>query len=115
MKHLAFLLLASAAFAQARIENGVINGAAFRIDMPENWNGGLVVFCHGYNAKPVTYNDQKLRPELAVFVDQGYALVQSGYAAGGWAVREAATDTENLRRYFVGKYGKPKETFITGM
>ena len=37
-----------------------------------------------------------------------------GVAAGGWAIQEGAVDTESLRRYFVGKYGKPKETYITG-
>jgi alpha-beta hydrolase superfamily lysophospholipase len=45
---------------------------------------------------------------------QGYAVAQSGYATGGWAIQEAIVDTETLRRYFVAKYGKPKETYITG-
>ncbi len=93
---------------------GQLNGAQFRIDVPEHWNGGLVVYCHGYSAQPVTYKDDKLPPLFAVFTDQGYALAQSGYAAGGWAVQEAVTDTETLRRYFISKYGKPKETYITG-
>lgn len=100
--------------AAPRIETGAINGAAFRIDTPENWNGGLVVYCHGYNPAPVSYNDQKLAPFLQVFADQGYAVAQSGYAAGGWAIQEGIVDTESLRRYFVSKYGQPKETFITG-
>ena len=109
------VLLAFAGFAMAapKVEMGAINGAAYRIDIPDNWNGGLVVYCHGYNATPVKFGD-KLSPVLQPFVDQGYALAQSGYAAGGWAVQEAAVDTESLRRYFVEKYGKPKETFITG-
>jgi pimeloyl-ACP methyl ester carboxylesterase len=93
---------------------GEINGAKFRIDVPDNWNGGLVMYCHGYNAKPVTYDQPKLAPVLAVFVDQGYAVTQSGYAAGGWAIQEAVVDTENLRRYFVQKYGPVKETYVTG-
>jgi pimeloyl-ACP methyl ester carboxylesterase len=102
------------AFAAPRTETGEINGAKFRIDIPENWNGGLVMYCHGYNPKPVSYENPKLAPVLAVFVDQGYALAQSGYAAGGWAIQEAVTDTENLRRYFLGKYGPVKETYVTG-
>jgi pimeloyl-ACP methyl ester carboxylesterase len=109
-----FLASAALSFAAPKTEIGAINGAAFRIDVPENWNGSLVVYCHGYNAQAVKFNDQKLNPALQVFADQGFALVQSGYAAGGWAVEQAATDTENLRRYFIEKYGKPKETYITG-
>ncbi len=99
--------------AFAAIELGDINGAKFRIDMPANWNGGLVVYCHGYNPKPGVF-DEKSNPLANVFLDQGYAVAQSGYAAGGWAIQEAAVDTESLRRYFVKKYGKPKETYITG-
>ena len=99
--------------AFASTELGDINGAKFRINMPANWNGGLVVYCHGYNPKPVTF-DEKPNPVLDVFLAQGYAVAQSGYAAGGWAIQEAAVDTESLRRYFVKKYGKTKETYITG-
>lgn len=115
MKILAALLgLCALAMAQPKVEIGAINGAAYRIDVPGAWNGGLVVYCHGYNPQPVKYADQKLPPFLQVFIDQGYAVAQSGYAAGGWAIQEGAVDTEGLRRYFVGKYGRPKETFITG-
>jgi pimeloyl-ACP methyl ester carboxylesterase len=100
--------------AAPKTEIGAINGAAFRIDVPENWNGSLVVYCHGYAAAPVKFDARPISPILAVFTGQGYAVAQSGYAAGGWAVEEAAVDTENVRRYFVEKYGKPKQTFITG-
>ncbi|PYX36927.1 MAG: hypothetical protein DMG81_15115 [Acidobacteria bacterium] len=48
------------------------------------------------------------------FVTAGYALIQSGYSAGGWAVEQAIGDIEGLRKYFVEKYGTPKETYITG-
>lgn len=108
------LLCPAAPKVEPKLDIGEINGAKYRIDIPDNWNGGLVIYCHGYNAVPVTYKEGKLPPVLAVFTDQGYALAQSGYAAGGWAVQEAVTDTENLRRYFTGKYGKPKETYVTG-
>jgi pimeloyl-ACP methyl ester carboxylesterase len=112
--HLSLSVLAACASAAPRTETGDINGAKFRIDIPENWNGGLVMYCHGYNPKPVMYDNPKLAPALAVFLDAGYALAQSGYAAGGWAIQEALTDTENVRRYFISKYGPVKETYVTG-
>ncbi|HXA64087.1 MAG TPA: alpha/beta hydrolase [Bryobacteraceae bacterium] len=114
----ALLVCASLCLAAPKVEPkteiGEINGAKFRIDIPDNWNGGLVMYCHGYSPVAGAYKDGKLPPVLAVFTEQGYALAQSGYAAGGWAIQEAVEDTEGLRRYFTGKYGKPKETFITG-
>ena len=39
----------SAGYAAPKTELGDLNGAKFRIDVPENWNGGLVIYCHGYN------------------------------------------------------------------
>src|SRR5579884_2441971 len=110
----AVVVCGPALWAAPKTEIGEINGAQFRIDIPENWNGGLVIYCHGYSPVAVTYKEGKLAPAWSIFTDQGYALAQSGYAAGGWAVEEAVTDIEGLRRYFVTKYGKPKETYITG-
>ncbi len=116
MKHhgMLFTLLAAAVLGAApAVETGELNGAAFRIDMPENWNGVLVIYCHGYNVKPVSYTGQK--PEgLSVLAGAGFAVAQSGYSAGGWAIEEALVDTEALRRYFIRKHGQPKRTYVTG-
>lgn len=109
-----FLVAALCFAAEPKTEIGELNGAKFRIDIPANWNGGLVIYCHGYSSEPLAYKEGKLPAAAAAFTDQGYALAQSGYASGGWAVEEAVNDTEALRRYFGVKYGKPKETFITG-
>src|ERR1700676_1528662 len=107
----AFLVCATLCLAapkvEPKIETGDLNGAKFRIDIPENWNGGLVMYCHGYAGEPGRFNEAKLPGVLAVFTNAGYALAQSGYSSGGWAIQEAVPDTEELRRYFVTKYGKP--------
>ena len=52
------LTLLAPVHAAARTEFGEINGAKFRIDVPEKWNGGLVVYCHGYSDSPGTYEDK---------------------------------------------------------
>jgi len=106
-------LLPGVCLAAGHAELGEINGAKFRIDMPEKWNGGLVVYCHGYSETPGSFEDRP-NPFIDVFVSQGYAFIQSGFAAGGWAIEEGVQDTEALRRYFIRKYGAPKETYVTG-
>lgn len=111
---LSAFLLAAACSAEPGTEKGQINGADFRIDVPENWNGGLVMYCHGYSAVPGDFKDPKPHPVLSVFLQKGYAVAQSGYAAGGWAIQEAVQDTQALLRYFARKYGAPKETYVTG-
>ncbi|HVT92557.1 MAG TPA: alpha/beta hydrolase [Bryobacteraceae bacterium] len=111
----AWLLAACLSAAPLKTETGVINGAEYRIDIPPDWNGGLVIYCHGYSPVPGKFEkDKDLPPVQKVFTDAGYALAQSGYAAGGWAVEEAVSDTESLRRHFIQEHGKPKETYVTG-
>lgn len=115
MFRLTLLLLASLAAAGAvKTEIGSLNGAAYRIDIPDDWNGGLVIYCHGYNPKPVTYKEEPPNAHMQVFLDRGYAVAMSGYSAGGWAIAEALTDIENIRRYFVSRHGAVRETWITG-
>jgi pimeloyl-ACP methyl ester carboxylesterase len=100
-----------------KVETGAINGAAFRIEVPANWNKGLVMYAHGYRLAGSTAWDPEAGPEKllrGVFLSRGFAFAESGYSADGWAVKEGIEDTEALRRYFVAKYGRPTETYITG-
>jgi pimeloyl-ACP methyl ester carboxylesterase len=111
---LAFFLFTALGFSETKRETGEINGAKFRIDVPEKWSGGLVMYCHGYSPAPGSFDNPKPNPVLDIFLEEGYAVAQSGYSAGGWAIQEAVQDTEALRRYFSRKYGSPKETYVTG-
>ncbi len=97
-----------------KVESGQINGANFRIEVPANWNNGLVMYCHGYALAGSTPNLEGGKPLRDVFLSRGFAVAQSAYVAQGWAVKEAVEDTEALRRYFVSKYGQPKETIVLG-
>ena len=54
-------------------------------------------------------------PQLQQLVARGYAIAQSAYAQTGWAIEQAAADTERLRRHFVERHGQPRETFVAGM
>lgn len=97
------------------VEVGAIGAAQYRIDIPKNFNGSLVLYCHGYSPAPGKFDKDKPANDLMkAFLALGYAVAQSGYSAGGWAVKEGMEDTEALRRFFIGKYGKPKRTFVTG-
>ncbi|RUL62606.1 hypothetical protein EKH79_15125 [Dyella dinghuensis] len=108
-------LPASAADIKPGARTGVLQGALYRIDIPENWNGGLVMVMHGYQpvggriTTPMTAADA-----TPVFLKQGYAVAQSQYASQGWAVADAIADTERLREYFVHTIAQPTRTYIYG-
>jgi pimeloyl-ACP methyl ester carboxylesterase len=96
-------------------EVGLIDGAAYRIDVPANWNHSMVVFYHGYALRPASFHiAERLVGQQQPFFERGYAVVQSAYSKTGWALQQAYPETEALRRYFIRKYGQPRETYIAG-
>ncbi len=97
-------------------EVGLLDGAAYRIDVPADWNHSLVVFYHGYSENPVAFHiAERLLPQTLPLFQRHYAVVQSGYSQTGWALQQAFPETEQLRKYFVKTYGQPRETYVSGV
>ncbi len=96
-------------------EVGVLNGTAYRIDVPAVWNRGLVVFYHGYARQPVTFHiASPLASKQAPFFQRHEAVIQSAYSRTGWALQQGFPETEALRRYFVRRYGQPRASYAVG-
>ena len=109
------LFLTLSLFSQtAKRDTGIINGAAYEIQIPTNWNKKLVLYAHGYEQVNTPHNMLYKNPLLDVFLDRGFAVARSTYNRTGWALPEGVDDTEALRKYFTKKYGKLDSTFITG-
>ncbi|HVG27077.1 MAG TPA: hypothetical protein VM865_05695 [Acidobacteriaceae bacterium] len=96
-------------------EVGMLGGAAYRIDIPNNWNHSLVVYYHGYAQRPVTFHiAERLSGERSPLLDRHYAVAESAYSQPGWALPQAFPETEALRRYFSKRFGQPRETYVAG-
>ena len=101
---------------QPATEIGTLAGAAYRIDVPPDWNRRVVVFFHGTSETPLAYaTGEPLSPMFRHILQRKYAVIQSGYSAGGWALEEAEKDTERLRQHFVANHGKPDQFLVMGM
>lgn len=99
----------------ARATTGVLDGAPWRIDIPVDWNGDLVVLMHGYEPVGVPRQDPpEQQADARVFLDNGYAVAASDYASQGWAVADGIADSERLRQHFVDTHGKPERTLAVG-
>jgi hypothetical protein len=98
---------------------GVLGGAGYRIEVPSNWNGKLVLWAHGYRGDPstdpraleLTVDDHPLR---AFLLAQGYAWAASSYSKNAYDPAQGAKDTHTLTTFFNGRFGRPARTYITG-
>jgi len=94
-----------------------VNGAYYWIAKPRDWNGVLVVHSHGgpRTAKVKQESEVEDLDRFAIIVKRGFAMAASSYREGGYlGIATAAEDSENLRKLYVEKFGKPRRTIAHG-
>src|SRR5215218_2996043 len=80
--------------------SGEIDGAPYRIVVPSNWNGTLLVFAHGYRDKAdhpgeIDNRNADVAPSAALeapLLAQGFALAGTAFKDNGWAIGDAILD-----------------------
>jgi pimeloyl-ACP methyl ester carboxylesterase len=92
---------------------GVHGNAGFRIEVPDNWNGDLVMYAHGFRGTglELTVSNPRIRRFL---VERGYAWAASSFSKNGYDVKEGVKDTLALAQLFNARVGHPRRTWITG-
>ena len=92
---------------------GIHNNAGYRVEVPENWNGDLVVWVHGFRGAglELIVDNPPLRPWL---IANGYAWAASSFSKNDYDVAQGAKDTHALTKFFNGLVGKPDRVYITG-
>ncbi|GAA6131786.1 alpha/beta hydrolase family protein [Halopseudomonas sabulinigri] len=100
---------------------GVLDGAAYRVEVPENWNGYLVMYAHGFRGQgsTLTVDNAPMREYL---LDNGYAWAASSYSTNYYDVRAGVEDTNALALAFTdiaAENGRtlatPTKYYITGV
>jgi fermentation-respiration switch protein FrsA (DUF1100 family) len=99
---------------------GVLGGAAYRVEVPANWNGKLVMYAHGYagTGNALGVSNPSIRRYL---VQNGYAWAASSYSKNYYDVRVGVEDTNALALEFnkiaaaAGRtLAAPSRIYITG-
>ncbi len=112
------LLISINTFCQiSKTDTGTIKNAGFKIIFPENYQNKLVMYAHGHEfmgSLPRQSKNPAWVDRMKPFLDRGFAVAASDYSLQGFALPEGVNDTENLRKYFIKKYGKPDSTFMVG-
>lgn len=97
----------------AKADYGTLGGAVYQIEMPDNWNGQLVLWMHGY---------EELRPQAHTgppdfrryLISHGFAWGASSFSSTLLIPGRAADETAALWDHFVGVYGRPEWTYVSG-
>lgn len=92
---------------------GVHTGAGYRIEVPHDWNGSLVMWAHGFRGDglELTVDNHPLR---AFLVANGYAWGASSFSRNAYDVAQGVKDTHALTRRFGGIVGQPDRVYLTG-
>jgi len=112
-----FTLASSAlvgAIAASTWRQGEHQDAEFLIAVPPAWNGGLVMFAHGYEREGPGSGTVRSSPLDFHLAERGIAWAASGYRSKGYRPDWFLADTLALRERFIAEFGLPRWTVIHG-
>lgn len=92
---------------------GVYEEAGYRMEVPANWNGELVLYAHGYRGTgaELTVSNPSIRSHL---IANGFAWAASSYRANGYVPGTGAQDTHRLIDLFTDTVAEPSRVYIMG-
>jgi hypothetical protein len=92
---------------------GVHAGAGYRAEVPDNWNGSLVVWAHGFRGTGLElYVDN--HPLRDLLIPLGYAWAASSYTRNDYDITSGVQSTHALIKHFNGLVGKPEQILMSG-
>ena len=71
----ALACMATASGASTVLEGATDGGALIKIEVPDDWNGGLVLYNHGFDLGAIVPSPPSLGPLAALQLSEGYAVV----------------------------------------
>jgi pimeloyl-ACP methyl ester carboxylesterase len=98
----------------ATADFGRLGGAVYQIEVPDDWNGRLVLYMHGF---------EEFAPEAQVtaldfrryLIEHGYAWGASSFSSTSLIPGRSADETAALWDYFARTYGRPTRSYLNGL
>ncbi|MEU9448815.1 alpha/beta hydrolase [Streptomyces sp. NPDC048277] len=90
------------------------DGATWVADVPQNWNGTLLLFSHGFG--PTVARDAPTDAVRTELLGEGYAMAGSSYDPNGsmWALNSAERDQFATLDAVTAEIGEPRRTLAIG-
>jgi pimeloyl-ACP methyl ester carboxylesterase len=79
-------------------EGKLTDGTPYRIDMPQHWNGAVLI--------GLDYASRPRGPDADALLAEGYAMAGTTRQISGWAIQRAAANAIETLDLFEAKYGK---------
>jgi pimeloyl-ACP methyl ester carboxylesterase len=98
----------------ATADFGRLGGAVYQIEVPDDWNGRLVLYMHGFEefASEAQATALDFRRYL---IEQGYAWGASSFSSTSLIPGRSADETAALWDYFARTHGRPTRSYATGL
>jgi dienelactone hydrolase len=98
---------------------GQYDGGLYKIEIPDNWNGELALYAHGYvpntgaQGSTLRVGNSPIREHL---IKEGYAWAASSYRCNGYVPGQGLLDTMALTDLFTKFNGgrAPQRVYLTG-
>jgi len=100
---------------------GIADGAAYRIEIPDNWNGTLILWGRGFGGLNDAGSDFEshlgfggMPPAREVLVPAGVGWGASTYAAAGYVPARGVDDLLTVKEIAIAEVGEPERTYCAG-
>jgi pimeloyl-ACP methyl ester carboxylesterase len=94
---------------------GMLDSSTYRVEIPDQWNGDLVVYAHGFKGFGTELDvDSPPRALREFIISLGYAWAASSYSENGYAPGIGADDTLAVREFFIEEFGEPETIYLVG-
>jgi pimeloyl-ACP methyl ester carboxylesterase len=98
---------------------GAYDGGLYKIEIPDNWNGELALYAHGFvsnagaQGSALRVGNSPIREHL---IQEGYAWAASSYRCNGYVPGQGLLDTMALTELFTKSNGgrAPRRVYLTG-
>jgi len=99
----------------ANAEYGQLGASIYRIEMPDNWNGRLVLYLHGAPFPTPEELTVEAPPAREYLIRKGYAWGASSFSSLVYIPGTGADETAALWDFFTQQHGRPQYTYVEGI
>ena len=92
-------------------------GSIYELRMPENWNGAVIYYAHGFNdaTDPITLPyKENIDAAFDALGAKGYAIAASSFSENGFAMKDGVQRTHQLRGLFTSRFGQAEKGYLMG-